>query len=374
MINIGTYKGKSVTTNEEDLNNHHIAVIGSSGSGKTVECQRIICSAVERGDTIITFDMHGTLSDDQIFWKYKQVFTKNMHEVNIHENGIECGLFSPVCYSDGTLEDSADMVGAIVDIISDVIQAGNIQRAELRKAIKYVYETGGYDEYGFGAVDEALRSAGNKTAQVLREKLFPLTSRKTFIAGQDFLQRHKINIIRLSRFNLKMQLMIAEMLLSYIWRLANAGQFKKDKIFIFIDECQNMPSGKENALAQILSEGRKLGVNLILATQMILDGNSSAVQQRITQCGLMLYFRPAANRISMTARMIDSRLESDWSRCLRQLNVGEFIAVGEFMVGDKPKSGAIKVSAVEQKEPQQKSADEENLESSREMVVRCVQR
>lgn len=102
--------------------------------------------------------------------------------------------------------------------------------------------------------------------------------------------------------------------------------------YILIDECQNMPSGKDNALAQIRSEGRKFGVNLKLATQMILRGTTSAVQQRITKCGLMLYFRPPANRVNMTARMIDTAAERDWSRVLRRLGIGEFVADGSFMI------------------------------------------
>lgn len=127
----------------------------------------------------------------------------------------------------------------------------------------------------------------------------------------------------------------------------NSNKFKAVPIYIFIDEFQNLLSAKGNALAQMLSEGRKFGVNLILASQMVLQGTTSAVQQRITQCGLMLYFQPAANRISATARMIEESAESDWSRILRSLGIGEFIASGSFIVGGKERNGALKVTAYE---------------------------
>lgn len=175
----------------------------------------------------------------------------------------------------------------------------------------------------------------------------------------------KINIFRLSRFNLKAQETVAEMILSYLWRLANAEQFKDKQIYIFVDECQNLPSGKNNALAQILSEGRKMGVNLILATQMVLQGNASAVQQRIMQCGLMLYFKPAANRVATTAKMIDARAEAEWSRLLRTLSIGEFVADGSFIVDGKVKNEALKISAVETKGDVDEDREQISLYQSR---------
>lgn len=349
MLDIGKYKGKPVTTNDDNLKNRHIAVIGESGSGKTVECQRLICSAVEQGHTIIAFDMHGTLARDQIFWKYKEIFETYMYEIHAHESGIPCNLFSPIKYRDGTFESPIDTIGALTDVVADAINAGCAQSAELRKAFQYIYESGNYDEIGFKAIDDALKFAGNKVAEALREKLYFLTSHNVFVPGEMMFEEGKINIFRLSRFNLKTQETVAEMILSYLWRLANAEQFKDKQIYIFVDECQNLPSGKNNALAQILSEGRKMGVNLILATQMVLQGNASAVQQRIMQCGLMLYFKPAANRVATTAKMIDARAETEWSRLLRTLNIGEFVADGSFIVDGKVKNEALKISAVETK-------------------------
>lgn len=137
-----------------------------------------------------------------------------------------------VQYPDGSMEDPADMIGAITDVVSDAIQAGSAQRAELRKGFQLVYETKTYGQYGLSAVDEVLRISGNKTAQTLRERLYPLTPHNTFISGQDFLTDNKINIVRLSRFNLKTQQMVAELLLSYIWRLANVEKFKQNAIYL----------------------------------------------------------------------------------------------------------------------------------------------
>lgn len=350
MLTLGKYKGKMVTTNDRSLKNRHICVTGSSGSGKSVECQKLICSGVEHGATIIAIDMYGTLTDDQIFWKYKPAFYKYLNEIDAHKNGIPCDLFTCITYPDRTIERPIDAVGGIADIIANAIRAGSIQRTEIRKAVQYVYDSGAYKEKGFNAMDEALHNIGSKTAEALREKLYLLTTHNVFIHGNKLFEEQKINVFRLSHFNRKAQQLIAEMLLSYIWRLANADQFKQHEIYVFIDECQNMPSGKDDALAQILSEGRKFGINLILATQMLLQGTTSAVQQRITQCGLMLYFKPTGNSVRMISKIINPMAVNEWSGLLKTLEIGEFIADGSFIVDGRVKNGALKISAVESRE------------------------
>ena len=350
MIDIGRYKGKLVSINTQELENQHIAVIGMSGSGKSVECQRIISSIVQQGGTVIAFDIHHTLSNDQIFWKYKPIFDEHIFEIEAHRKGIPCPLFTPVTYPDGTEEEAVDLIGSLTDVLAGALHIGSTQKTELRKALWYVYEAGEYETEGFAAVDKALKNVGNKAAAEVREKLYFLTMHNIFRPGGELFHPGKINIFRLSRFSLQMQVAVTELILAYLWRFANSEQLKGSELYLFIDEFQNLPSGKDSALAQMLSEGRKLGVNLILASQMILQGTTSAVQQRIAQCGLMLYFRPAANRVGLTAKMLDGASDSDWVRLLRTLQIGEFIASGSFMVDGVPKKGNLKVSAVEKRE------------------------
>lgn len=349
MLDLGKYKDKTVTTNDENMNNLHVCVIGASGSGKSVECQRMIVSAVNQGATVIALDMHGTLADDQIFWKYRQAFEQYTHNIHAHTGGIGCNLLTPAIYPDGTAENSIDVVGSITEVLAEAIGAGSAQRTELRKAFQYVYDCGDYEKYGIRALDTALHNAGTKTAEILRDKLYFLTAHNVFVPGKKLFEENRINVFRFSRFDLKSQQLIAEIFLSYLWRLANAEQFKANPIWVFCDECQNLPSGKNHTLAQILSEGRKLGVNLILATQILDQGNVSAVQQRILQCGLKLYFKPAANKVSMTARLLDPARESDWSRLLRTLGIGEFIADGNFLVDGKERCEPLKIIAFEKR-------------------------
>lgn len=161
-------------------------------------------------------------------------------------------------------------------------------------------------------------------------------------------EENKINIVRLGKFDLKTQELVAEILLAYIWRLANVNYFTENGLYIFVDECQDMHSGKDSALAQILSEGRKFNANLLLATQQIEQGSSSIVQQRLAQCGLILYFQPNINQAATVAKRISMNDGEGWRNVLKTLKRGEFVAAGDLIVDGKLIDRPLKVSAYEE--------------------------
>lgn len=368
FLDIGAYRGKAVTMDVDNSLNSHVAVIGVSGCGKSVQCQRMICSAIKQGGTVCVFDSRHVLADDQIFWKYQDFFKQNIRKINAEKTGIPCDLFTPLLYADGTMENPIDTIGALTDVLGQVLKLGYMQKAEIRYAIQSVYDRQLFEKMGIAAIDVVLNEIDGKRAREIKEKIYPLTVHNIFRSGGQLLEKGKINVFRLSHYDLATQEMVIEMLLSYIWRLANAEQFRKNKLFIFIDEVQNLSSGKNSVLAQMLSEGRKFNISLLLATQLIAEGSMSVVEQRMTQSGLMLYFKPAANKVNATARLIDSNMVNDWGRCLRQLGVGEFIAVGSFRIDGKPKNGAIKVSAVEAREAPQEVKNSNSNQNCRGMV------
>ena len=292
-------------------------------------------------------DSHAAFTDDQIFEKYKECIDKYRKDVDAYETGIPSHLFEPVRFSDGTLEKAVDTVGAITDVISRSLKFGVKQRATLRTAVKYVMDNDLYKKDGFKAIGAGLENNGDKTSVEVCERLLPLLEHNIFRDGDGLIVDNKINIVHLSKMDLTSQAVVSELLLSYIWRMANAEQFKERNLFLFIDECQNMDSSSDGPLAVMISEGRRMGVNLILATQMILQGTTNSVQQRISQCGLILYFKPAANRVALTSKMINPINESKWLTALKDMKVGEFVASGAVSIMGRSISYPITVSAVD---------------------------
>ncbi len=328
-IELGSYRQKIVSSHDNDRINKHMLFLGASGAGKSVEEQKVAVEIVAEGGTVVMLDFHRVFAEDEIFWKYKTKFSTHINEINVYEEGVSCNLFEPLDYSDGTKERLIDTINAVIDVFDRTLKLGYGQRSSLRKAIDYVIEEGTYNEGGFYALEHALARIDTPAAEAVREKLYPLIAHNIFRHGDFFIKEGKINVVRLSKFDSGTQEAVAELLMAYIWRLGLAKKFKENEIFLFVDEFQNLPSGRRSALAQILSEGRKFGINLILATQqMPRAGTSSIVFQRMLQCGLILYFRPSVDQIRMIAKMIDPENINEWVHVLRDLRKGEFVASG----------------------------------------------
>lgn len=343
-LSIGYYEENEVITDENEAINKHIALIGGSGGGKSVEGQRLMCEAINNNGTVLALSQHGTLAEDQFHEYYKHMIDGFRRDAYASEDGITCPLFTPITYPDGKKEHMADTASAVAASISNSLKLGHSQMQTLNHAAEMVIENREYERDGIRALQTALGRLGTRESCKLEFYLKPLFSRNILRHGE-FIVENKINIIHLDRLDLHTQSMMMEILLSYIWRLGNADYFKSRPIYLFLDEIQDLSGSSRGPLANLISEGRKMGINLILATQMVLQGTTNAVQQRISQCGLMLYCKPAANRMNITAKMINPNNEALWVRKLRGLRRGEFVACGNFVVGGRPINDPLVITA-----------------------------
>lgn len=349
-INIGIYNNLTVCFDSASAPNLHMALIGRTGSGKSVEAQKILVELAKQGKTVVVFDTHSVVSDDQIFDTIKGDFNNYTHNVEVYDEGIRCELFTPVVFEDGSSESSFDTVGSIVSVLKRTMTLGSRQQTVLRKAVTRVFSSGLYEKEGIAAISRMLEQDSSTIAGTVREKMFSLSAHNVFRFGKLFVEQGKINVIRLSKFDLETQVIVTEMVLSYLWRLANVSQFKKNDLFLFTDEFQNIPCGKNCALGQILAEGRKFGVHLILATQQMESGSKSVVHQRLLQSGLILFFQPNVGQTSFIARLINPLGVDEWSQVLRSLRKGEFVALGDLTVEGSPVRTPLKVGNYENKE------------------------
>lgn len=348
-IKIGTYNNLTVCFDSASAPNLHMALIGRTGSGKSVEAQKILIELAKQGKTVVVFDAHSVVSDDQVFDTIKEEFNSFLHNVEVYDEGICCELFTPVIFGDGSSESPLDTVGSIVSVLKRTMTLGSRQQTVLRKAVTKVLNSGLYEKEGFAAISRVLEHDSSTIAGTVREKMFSLSAHNIFRSGKLFIEPGKINVIRLSKFDLETQVIVTEMVLSYLWRLANVSQFKKNELFLFVDEFQNLPCGKSCALGQILAEGRKFGVHLILATQQMESGAKSVVHQRLLQSGLILFFQPNVGQTSFIARLINPLGADEWSRVLRSLGKGEFVALGDLTVEGSSVRTPLKVGNYENK-------------------------
>ena len=337
-IELGKCGGLPVYFCPKKGSNAHIGLFGRTGEGKTVMAQRIMLQLAEQGAAVLAFNVHGALDPDQILPTYVERFDRLRQDFIAYDRAIPLNLFSPITFRDGTQETSSDTVGAVTDIFARATKLGPVQKSVLRIAIEaamnHCAET--QDIMSTRLIGEFIQKCGTKESSALFEKLRGLLLRDFFAEGEAAFTASRINIVNLDKLHVDLQEQMEEVILSLVWRLANAGYFKNKPLWIFVDEVQNVNSGREDALPRLISEGRKMGINLILSTQIILNGSPSSLQQRLPQCGAILFCRPSANRLNATAKMIAPGDVETWSLRLRDLKVGQFAAVGNFSLNATP--------------------------------------
>ena len=350
-INLGnTDNVYPVILQPEDAINSHLLCLGTSGCGKTAEAQRIMSEIVKQGGTVLAISIHSSLTKDQIYHRHVEDFERYGRHVYAND-GIPCEMFTKEFYQDGTEETESDLVCAVVDVICRTYKLKCDDQIMLTDAVENVVKNGLYQTNGFVAIGMQLQQCQERGARRLYERLKPMFVHNIFQSGA-MIEQGKINIIHLDRLDVKTQQTAAELILAYIWRRANADAFKKHELWLFLDECQDYASGKQDALALLISEGRKMGVNLILATQVMLGGRRNAVEERIMQCGTRLIFKPSEGCLPQTAKLIDYSEYKQWIPVLTKLQSGEFIACGVKKVGSRPVDYPIKVSARDEPEQQ----------------------
>ena len=325
--------------------NKHMALLGKSGCGKSTKVRGLMLDIVRQGGTVIALDFHHVLPEDQIFEKTRDEFSGYIYDIDVYNDGIPCDLLSPMRYADGTYEEEIDALGALTDVFSAKLNLGSNQSAALLNALEIMCYLNLYQDKGISALSKILSLSKLKGSNETNEKMRMLFWHNIFRYGEWPVRKGRINVFRLSKFDKETQEVVAEVILSYIWRQAMVTGCVNDGTFLVVDECQNLSSGKKSILGDILCEGRKFGVNLILATQQLLQGSPSVVQQRMAQCGLCLYFQPDTASLRQIAKRIDPNAVKDWMPVLNSLKCGEFVAAGALSVGGYPIDQPLRVTS-----------------------------
>lgn len=344
MIEVGGHADGTVALDMEKASNPHITISGKTGSGKSVAGQKLIRNMALSGMcSIVVFDVHRLFSAENIFPQFRDDIKKATNEIDAYSRGITLPLFSPLKHLDGKAEDCLDVITSITGVLSDAMRLGGRQKDCLYEAVEFVAEKNSYAEYGIAALDKALDIVNDDKAAVIQDRLRYILKKNTFRDGPICIKEKKINLFRLSEFSESTQSLIVEIVLTYIWRLANTGAFVENGLCLFLDECQNLNWAKTGIISTILSEGRKLGLQLILITQS-LGGNSRAeIRRCLLQAGTQLYFSPPEDESVLVAKLIGAKRSLYWQMRLKTLAVGECVVNGSLLVNQVPYSGALKI-------------------------------
>lgn len=152
-------------------------------------------------------------------------------------------------------------------------------------------------------------------------------------------KRKKLTIIQLSDFPKSHRKFMAELLSTLTWKEAfnrkgtTEGTEKPSWDLVAMDEFQFMSLEDESALSNILRQGRKFGMSLLLSTQFIEEYSSEEVQT-LLQANNKLIFKPTEKGLRAAAKIISETETAQWRELLSGLKVGEAVLKGSYFVGE----------------------------------------
>lgn len=314
-------RGRNVRISADSPNDHMI-ITGISGSGKSFRVADIEKHIVEDGGTVLALDLNGTHSEiDKTICRY----------IVLQEDGININIFD-LSLVDAGKESMTNFIEFVMEMLCPRQLRGNCQIAAMRKAITFAIENKDAFSSDMEAIAHGLTEQKENAAIGVYNYLCPILKGDIFRNSASKIEKNKINILSLQGLNARTQKQIVEILLNVLWkkiRVAGAGE---RHLTIVLDEFQAYDLQRGTALFQMLTEARKYGIGLLLATQT-LSVFSRKELAAINQISTKLFFRQSMSDVKKSADLIDFKCREKWVYELERLHVGQAIAIGALEMG-----------------------------------------
>jgi DNA helicase HerA-like ATPase len=323
QIRLGKMMGTSqYVTIPDEADNFSILTLGQSGSGKSYAMQEIERNIASIGGTVLVLNYRKThdISDrEEVVW------------IDVKNDGFPFPLFERIFYPNGTEDTDEDVTEAIVEIFSSIMPLPVRQKSSLRLAVKNIVKQTEIWNDGVIELGRLLQASETEQACCVYEKfsaIFSLKERRNveITAG-------KIIVLDFSTYPVKTQQLLAEFTLAVIWRYFQAvGKYAKYPVFISLDEFQALNMSPNATISQILREGRKFNISLLLATQTLASFDK-AQRGILMQAATCLYFRPSLGAIKYIFDGMDVKSKRKLLENMKGFRRGDCIAIGQLAVG-----------------------------------------
>ena len=236
---------------------------------------------------------------------------------------------------------SHDVASRVASVFNAVYS--DIGSQQLPTLIKVIEE--GIDLYGadyrFDRMLKDLQEEG-KHGEALANKLHPMVRANLFSCeessqGWEGIFKSQLpttRLIQLARLSRDIWRLATEFILWDLYSYACTNGNKNTPLPVVLDEVQNLDQTLDSPLGKMLTEGRKYGLSLILATQT-LSNLKKDEQDRLFQAAHKLFFAPAETEIDSYAKLLEQAVPASnkkaWLQELAKLKKGECISVGLHM-------------------------------------------
>lgn len=311
----------------DDVLNHSILITGISGAGKTYAMKLLEKNIIEQGGTVLVLNYNGTHNN--------HVLMERVRYINVFRDGLPLNIFTLIEKPDGTFESEDDMIESVLDTFCCVSELGVRQRGRLRKLIQEAVKLKNENNDDLQSLGTVFRESEDKVAESVYEHFYQLFTKVRINKSDDLIKKAKINVLDLTGFSIGTQQFLAEIVMAIVWRYYRLwGQSIKEILHIACDEFQVLNIREHSVITQILREGRKHHVAMLLATQT-LETFCKMERAVLFQAATQLYFQPAPSEIKSILRYLNVEDTKKIHTLLKELKRGECIANGRFLVGGK---------------------------------------
>ena len=330
---LGKMQDKEITVSKKAPNDS-VLITGISGAGKTCRMNQMELNAVLSGKTVFILDTGQTHISNQVYKPLASEYENYANRINLQKEGLALRFPCPAQNTDSTLKIPLFLLNSIVDSITYPLRMGVLQSGALRKAL--IFAVNHQDNYPdmITSVNEGLKEQDSKEAEAVRRNLWRLSDFHIFQKNGCEIEKGKINILFLDTSDKITKRITVELLLTIFWYCIQNQLWDINNVLLVFDEFQNILLKDGCMLWDILREGRKFGVSLLMATQT-LEVFPKNVESILNQAAVRLYFLPSKSELRKCAKTIDPSNTEYWINRLSHLKVGESVAVGYTNVGAK---------------------------------------
>lgn len=315
--------------NHNRMPNSHMLVTGKSGSGKTTFIIQTISKLAEKNEKIIVFD----ISDSYI----------NKPNLNDNCEVYETLPINPFYSLEG--ETKEECCQRIADNLSSVFKLTSSSYYLLINILSELYTTIYID---FSVTRNITNFSSPQTHETSYidfsnvEKLTELIGKnksivpviqfaKGFIGKRrswsDLLSGKNISVLSMNKMHLPYE-KATEFLLNDLYSFKENNS--SEKVFIVVDEIQNMVKSETSAVIKICSQGREKNLGLIAATQSFMS-IPRKYKSMFLQSGLSIFFQPEITAVETISKLIHSSCSaSQVEILLKKLKIAECLAYGSF--------------------------------------------
>ena len=325
------------------LPNRHILVFGASGTGKTYTIQALLCELGKAGQNALIVDYTNGFTSHQLEKVVRERLSPKQHLVR--KEPLPINPFRQQCdYIDDERldEDPSTTAQRVTGVFSEVYQIGDQQKSALYTAIRdgLTADSASFNLEALAASLDAMSAAGGPVASSAATALSRI---RPFVDMHPFAQedpasweamyidtKSRCHIVQLAGFSKDIARLITEFSLIDLYRYYRAQGSKDRPRIVVLDEIQNLDHRPGSPLGQMLTEGRKFGFSLVLATQTLSSLDKDARDQ-LFQASHKLFFKPADTELKSFAQVLADATgdkSEEWVQRLSSLARGECYSLG----------------------------------------------